>query len=139
VSKSAHKGFLTVAETAAELELTESAVYKLITKKKLPAVRVSERNLRISRLALDAYRAKLNGQKPPEPVSGGPVDLDALLAQFEQETQASPEKWLAAWKADEIEDSAENMRLAMVALTLEARRTGHLDSQMVGAAGALSR
>ena len=44
--------------------------------------------------------------------------MDLLNAEFERETGLTPRTWERRWKAKEIEDSAENMRLAIRALTL---------------------
>ncbi|HUN79680.1 MAG TPA: helix-turn-helix domain-containing protein [Solirubrobacteraceae bacterium] len=58
--------YLTVSEVAAELEISTAGVYKLIQRGKLPAIRRSERGLRVSRLALTAYQRRLqDGFQPP--------------------------------------------------------------------------
>jgi excisionase family DNA binding protein len=104
--------YLTVSEVAAELDISSAGVYKLIQRGKLPAIRRSERGTRVSRLALTAYQRRLqNGFKPPAVVVRN-TTLDELRATFERETGLSPEEWERRWQADEIEDSAANMRLA---------------------------
>jgi len=44
--------------------------------------------------------------------------MDGLHAEFERDTGLSPREWERRWKAKKIEDSAENMRLTIRALTL---------------------
>lgn len=46
------------------------------------------------------------------------VSHPVLRVAFEQATGMSPEEWERRWRADEIEDTAENMRLAIRALAL---------------------
>jgi excisionase family DNA binding protein len=107
--------YLTVSEVAAELEISPAGVYKLIQRGKLPAIRRSERGLRVSRLALTAYQRRLqSGFKPPAVVVQD-ATLDELRAAFERETGLSPEEWERRWGAGRIEDSPENMRLAILA------------------------
>lgn len=104
--------YLTVSKVAAELDISPAGVYKLIQRGKLPAIRRSERGLRVSRLALTAYQRRLqNGFKPPEVVVQD-TTLEELRATFARETGLSPEEWERRWQADELEDSAANMRLA---------------------------
>jgi excisionase family DNA binding protein len=111
--------YLTVAEVASELGISKDGVYKLIRRGKLPAIRRSERGLRISRLALDAYQRRLQdgGVRLP-PIEHRSASLDELRVEFERETGLSPAEWEQRWKADQIEDSAENMALAIRALGL---------------------
>jgi excisionase family DNA binding protein len=111
--------YLTAAEVAAELGISRHGVYKLIERGKLKAIRRSERNLRVSRLALDAYRRRLNNGAPAVEVVDT-VDVPAEVAAFERETGMSPVEWERRWKADRIEDTAENMRLTIRALALRA-------------------
>jgi excisionase family DNA binding protein len=111
--------YLTVPQVAAELDITTDGVYKLIKRGKLPAIRRSERGMRVSRIALDAYQRRLRDDmatttSPPE----RHVELDELQAEFERDTGLTPREWERRWKAEEIEDSAENMRLTIRALTL---------------------
>ena len=44
--------------------------------------------------------------------------MNLLHTEFERDTDLSPREWERRWKAEEIEDSAENMRLTIRALTL---------------------
>ena len=46
------------------------------------------------------------------------LDVDRLRAEFERETGLSPRAWERRWRADELEDTAEHMRLAIRALGL---------------------
>jgi excisionase family DNA binding protein len=111
--------YLTVPQVAAELEISTDGVYKLIKRGKLPAIRRSERGLRVSRVAFDSYQRRLcHSETPVTPIPEPHVDVDGLSAEFERETGLSPRTWEHRWKAEKIEDSAENMRLAIRALTL---------------------
>ena len=56
-------GAYTPAQAAEALKVSEDLVYELIRTKRLPAVRVGERNLRIPARALQAY---LDGDIPRE-------------------------------------------------------------------------
>lgn len=126
--------YLTVAEVAAELGITTHGVYKLIERGKLKAIRRTERNIRVSRLALDAYGRRVNGEMPAIEVENR-TDLSTLLGEFEQETGTSPAEWERRWKADEIEDTADNMRLAIRALALLAAERGSDDPIVAAALG----
>ena len=121
--------YLTPAEVATELGISRHGVYKLIERGKLKGIRQTERNLRVSRLALDAYRRRLAGDGPPFPaeVDAG-ADLAELHASFEQETGMSAAEWERRWKADALEDSAENMRMTIRALGLRAAELESGDS-----------
>lgn len=119
--------YLTVPEVATELDISPAGVYKLIQRGKLPAIRRSERGLRVSRLALTAYQRRLqNGFKPPEVVVQD-TTLEELRATFERETGLSPEEWERRWRADEFEDSAANMRLATLVsgLVIDEQQSRH--------------
>jgi len=118
--------YLTVPQVAAELDITTDGVYKLIKRGKLPAIRRSERGIRISRVAFDAYQRRLrNSETPSAPTPELNTEMDGLHAEFERDTGLPPHEWERRWKAEEIEDSAENMRLTIRALTL------HLAEQQV--------
>jgi excisionase family DNA binding protein len=111
--------YLTVPQVAAELDISADGVYKLIKRGRLPAIRRSERGLRISRVALDAYQRRLrHGGISLMPMPQPSADMEASRADFERETGFSPREWERRWKADEIEDSTENMRRAIRALAL---------------------
>jgi hypothetical protein len=56
--------YLSIDAVAAALEMTTSGVHKLISRGKLKAIRRSERRIYVSRAALAAYRARLNGAAP---------------------------------------------------------------------------
>lgn len=112
--------YLTAADVAAELGISRHGVYKLIERGKLKAIRRSERNVRISRLALDAYRRRINGEGQAAKVVDSVVDVAAEASAFERETGMSPAEWERRWKADRLEDTAENMRLTIRALALRA-------------------
>jgi excisionase family DNA binding protein len=125
--------YLTVPQAAAELSMSPDGVYKLIKRGKLPAIRRSERGMRISRVALAAYIRRLQrGEAAAAPAPEARVDVDQLLAEFERKTGLSPREWERRREAREIEDSAENMRLTIRALGLLAaekqQRTGRTDS-----------
>ncbi len=114
--------YLTVPEVAKELDMTPDGVYKLIERGKLPAVRRSERGLRISRVVLEAYQRRLlRGGKPPEiSYIDDPVSPATLLQEFIAETGMRPKEWENRWKTDQIDDTADNMRLTIRALALLA-------------------
>jgi excisionase family DNA binding protein len=115
--------YLTVAEVAAELGMSTSGVYKLIQREKLGAIRLSERKTLVARIALDAYRRRLKHEPPPPPpLVVEHVDLDVLTQEFRDATGAEPEEWMAAWKADRLEDTAENMRHMIRAFSILAGR-----------------
>src|SRR5437660_10724271 len=101
--------YLTVAEVASELRMSDDGVRKLIRKGKLKALRLSERRTIIPRAALGAYQRRVGGEAEVQfqmPELGDPGKLAEL---FERATGYSPEAWLLAWKHEELEDSSENM------------------------------
>jgi excisionase family DNA binding protein len=111
--------YLTASEVADELGISKSGVYKLIQRGRLPVIRRSERGMRVSRLALDAYQRRLQGgDMGIPPINYSNRSREDMLADFEAETGISPAEWERRWKADEIEDSAENMSLAVRAMSL---------------------
>jgi excisionase family DNA binding protein len=107
---------LTVAEVAERLEMTADGVYKLIQRGKLDAVRLSARKTRVSAQSLEGY---MHGSQAwvDRYLSAQPrIDVQTLRDMFTADAGMSPEDWLAAWKRDEVEDTAENMqRLARAA------------------------
>lgn len=111
--------YLTAAEVAGELGVTTSGVYKLVKRGKLPAVKLSERGMRISRLALEAYQRRLQhgGPNTPSP-NYSTKSLDEVRTEFEAEVGMSPAEWERRWRNEQIEDSAENMRLTLRAMSL---------------------
>ncbi len=116
--------YLTVAEVARELHMSDDGVRKLIRKGKLKALRLSERKTMVPRTALAGYQRRLSGQPDvgfEMPELADPVEL---AKQFEQSTGCSPEAWLLAWKQDELEDSSENMELMVQASALRAALAG---------------
>jgi excisionase family DNA binding protein len=111
--------YLNVPEVAAELDISSDGVYKLIKRGKLPAVRRSERGVRVSRVALDAYKRRLQHGDiavPKVPRIGG--ETEDSHAGFAADTGLHPREWTRRWKAEELDDSAENMRLTLRALSL---------------------
>ncbi len=113
--------YLTVAEVATELRMSNDGVRKLIRKGKLKALRLSERKTIVPRAALEAYQRRLAGRSDRlafrMPDLGDPVEL---ARRFEQATGYAPEEWLLAWKHDKLEDSTENMELMVEASALRA-------------------
>jgi len=107
--------YLKVTEVAAELEISPDGVYKLIKRGKLPALRVSERGIRVPRVALDAYRRRLRGVHQLPIVSPARPDSHA---RFVAETGLHPLEWTQRWKTSKLEDTAENMRFTLRALAL---------------------
>lgn len=110
--------YLKVAEVAAELQISPNGVYKLIQRGKLPAVRHSERGIRVTRWALEAYRHRLAGHAPDVQRPVDDLDVSALRERFEAETGSSPEQWIASWKRDDVEDSPDNAARVVRALGL---------------------
>lgn len=110
--------FLTAGEVAEELGMTRDGVYKLVRRGKLKAIRRSERQMLVSRLALDAYRRRLEGQGPDTRRPHGRHSLAELRAAFQRDTGRTPEDWIADWKTGDVEDSADNVRLTVQALGL---------------------
>jgi hypothetical protein len=67
----------------------------------------------------DRYQRRLHrGETPNAPTRQSTAELDDLHAEFERDTGLSPGEWERRWKAEEVEDSTENMRLTIRALTL---------------------
>lgn len=111
--------YLRVSEVAAELGISSDGVYKLIKRGRLPAVRRSERGTRVSRVALDAYQRRLqHGEIAVPIVPETRSEGEDPRAGFVRETGLHPREWTRLWKADQLEDSAENMRLTLRALSL---------------------
>jgi excisionase family DNA binding protein len=79
--------YITVSAAAEELGMSTSGVHKLIERGKLPAVRLNKHGLRVSRLALDAYRRRLQRGSTPVPIGYVDATLDELRAEFESETK----------------------------------------------------
>lgn len=127
--------YLTVAEVSDELGISKSGVYKLIQRGRLRAIKRSERGTLVPRLALDAYRRRLSGERPhAPPAMEDPTDVATLAATFRGETGNDPEGWVAAWKTDRLEDSVVNMRHTIQALAiLAAQRDPSRDAPMAGA------
>jgi len=112
--------YLSIPQVAAELDISTDGVYKLVKRGKLPAIRRSERGMRVSRAAFDAYQRRLrDGETTPVSTAEANVEIERENAEFERDTGCSPREWEHRWKTEEIEDSAENMRLAIRALTLQ--------------------
>lgn len=108
-------------------------VYKLIQRGKLPAIRRSERGLRVPRIVLDAYRRRLETGPASVPIIAGDETHEQLLLAFERETGTPPGEWTRSWRAGQIEDSAENMHFMIRALGLllheqESREASHTGS-----------
>jgi excisionase family DNA binding protein len=122
VAPTTENPYLTVAEVAATLGISSDGVYKLIRREKLPALRLSERGVRVTRWALEAYRESLNGVGPDTRLPDDTFGPEALSSAFEGQTGMSPDDWVAAWKSDRIADSAENNVLLVQALALRGRR-----------------
>jgi excisionase family DNA binding protein len=113
--------YLTVPEVAETLGISTDGVYKLIRREKLPALRLSERGVRVTRWALEAYREALNG-RPDTSLPDDTFDYEEQLSAFEDQSGMSPDDWVAAWKSDSIADSPENNARLMQALALRGQR-----------------
>lgn len=110
--------YLAPAEVADALGISRARVYKLIGRGKLPAIRLSERSLRVSRLALDAYRRRLQAGLQPDhrvevELEVRRADPTAVRQSFEAATGATPAERKRRWESDQLDDTAENMALAM--------------------------
>jgi excisionase family DNA binding protein len=111
--------YLTVKQVAHELQLDESTVYKKCDSGEFPSIKMGKA-VRIPRLALERHLHALEGPKPlsEDERESAQFDSQAVLAQFEQETRRTPAEWVDAWRRGEIEDTAENSRVAIWALAL---------------------
>jgi excisionase family DNA binding protein len=110
--------YLTVADVAERLQMTPDGVYKLIQRGHLPAIRLSARKLRIPAEGLAAYLDRETIAVTTLSSDARTVDPQALRDEFVRQTGATPEDWLAVWKRDELEDTPENMELAVRAVAL---------------------
>lgn len=112
--------YLTIQEVADELGCQKRNVYKLIENRKLPALKLSERNTVVSRWALEAYQRRINGQ--PALISEIPAGDDAMLtARFIEESGGlTPQQFYKRFKAGQIEDTSANMTLLVKAIALGA-------------------
>ena len=109
---------LTVPQAAERLAMTPDGVYKLIQRGKLEAVRFSARKTRVSQKALDAYIAQHQAAVQQFRDRAPTGDSRVLRERFLEQTGQTPEQWLAAWKRDEIADTAENGQLLVRAVAL---------------------
>ncbi|MCC6831901.1 MAG: helix-turn-helix domain-containing protein [Thermoleophilia bacterium] len=126
----AQTAYLSVAEAAAELEITKSGVYKLIQRGQLKALRKTAHGIRIPRLALDAYRRGID--RPASVVAsyrGEPGDSDLQRSAFVRDTGVDPAEWVRRWKADEVQDTVENMHLTIQALGLLMMERGSVSEK----------
>lgn len=130
--------YMTVPEVAETLGITADGVYKLIKRDKLPAMRLSERGLRVTRWALEAYRESLNGRGPDTRLPEDRFNADELRTAFEAQTGMTPADWVTAWKRDEVADSAENNTLLVQALALRDHGAG-IDTERWAATALASR
>lgn len=110
--------YLTVPQVAAELSISTSGVYKLIQRDQLPALKLSARRIRITRWALDAYVARLNGHVPDTVLPDATPDAERLRRRFHVDNELTPEAWVEAWKAGNVPDTAANTTLLVRALSL---------------------
>lgn len=114
--------YVTVSEAAELLSMTPDGVRKRIRSGRLVAVRRSERKTMVSRLSIAAYQDRLNGTPIPAPAQPPAMPLATRLNSFEARHGVPPQGWLEGWRAQEREDSAETMRSAIEALSLELER-----------------
>jgi hypothetical protein len=131
----ANHNYLTPAQTATELGMKDAhGVYKLIKRGKLPAIRVSEGRWAVARWALDAYKDRLAGRGPDLHFAvTPPEEIAARRERFKEETGLTPDTWVRRWKANQIEDNAENEDLLMKALQLRKSRTPHRARRLAAA------
>lgn len=114
---------LTIPEVAARLQMTPDGVYKLIQRGKLKAIRISERKTRIPPAALAEYEAATQAWVDRYLEESAALAVDNPEESFTVATGRTPEAWLAAWKRDEIEDTAENMQLLAHAAALVSNQS----------------
>lgn len=126
------RGHLTVPEAAHELGITASGVYKLIQRGRLKAIRQSERRTFVPEPALRAYQARLNGERPVTNLPDSDLSTAEARRMFKEEFRREPEEWLAAWKADDLADTAENNRTAIRALAVLVEPDPESDAQDPG-------
>jgi excisionase family DNA binding protein len=123
--------YLTIKDAADQLGMTPDGVRKLISRDKLKAVRLSERKIVISRAVLAAYQRRLNNDVLPPQINF--IDPAEDKVAFERATGRSPAAWLEAWKREEIDDTAENMRLMVRAAALRAAELAENEQQVATA------
>lgn len=125
--------YLSVKEAAAVLDISDDGVRKLIRRKKLRAVKRSERKTLIPRPAFDAYIRKLNGETPAALGRAMPIrGLPERLAAFELEAGKTPHDWLRDWldQRGSDADEAMAMHLAVTAFgLLSEERSASADLQ----------
>lgn len=115
------RGFLDVRQVALELRMTEEAAYDLIRGGGLKAVRRSDREVYVSRLALAAYRRRLDGYGPNSTRPRSGYSLEQLGQMFENHTGLPPEQWLAEWKQrDQTDQPADVAQLAVQAIAIDS-------------------
>lgn len=117
--------YLTFEELAAELGISVTAARALVDEGKLPVIQPHPGRVLIPRLALDAYRRRMAGEATPvPPIRFMKRSPEQVRAAFEAQTGMTPADWERRWRADEIEDSAENMALSFDALWLVECESG---------------
>lgn len=121
--------FLKPSEVARRLNVDRSTVYRWMDDGTLPSVWVGPQSRRIPAGALEVYlqRRQHGGEERERSeiaelvrqVSSSPSQASS---EFEHETGMSPEKFSDRWRQSDIEDTAENTRLALRALALKSVR-----------------
>jgi excisionase family DNA binding protein len=112
--------YLRVRDYAERFNLSESAVYKKIERGEIKAIRIGK-TVRIPSSEMERYLNPvrlLEEQGPPR--DGEPPHLEDRVARFEEESGRSPAEYVHAWRSGEVDDTAENARLAIEALALRA-------------------
>jgi excisionase family DNA binding protein len=117
---SAAEHYMRVRDYAERFNLSESAIYKKIERGEIKAIRIGK-TVRIPSSEVERYlnptRVLQAGEAPRD---GEPHNLEDRVARFEEETDRSPADYVQAWRSGEIDDTAENARLAIEALALRA-------------------
>lgn len=112
--------YLTIQEVADELDCQKRNVYKLIENRKLPALKLSERNTVVSRWALEAYQRRINGHAALATETPA-VDDATLTARFTEESGGlTPQQFYTRFKRGQLDDTPENMMLLVKAIALGA-------------------
>jgi excisionase family DNA binding protein len=112
--------YLRVRDYAERFNLSESAVYKKIERGEIKAIRIGK-TVRIPSSEIDRYlnpTSMLEAQGAPR--DGEPHNLQDRVARFEERSGRAPADYVLAWRSGEIDDDAENARLAIEALALRA-------------------
>jgi excisionase family DNA binding protein len=121
--------FLKPSEVARRLSVDRSTVYRWMDDGTLPSVWVGPQSRRIPAGALEVYlqRRQPGGEERErseiaELIKQVSSSTSQASSEFEHETGMSPNEFSDRWRQSDIEDTAENTRLALRALALKSVR-----------------